>query len=168
MQIFETPQILGGRPIFGLYRGNFGLFCPRKPAVVLNFESESRKEVKPTSSNKNLVFTKCILIRSKICNYYYNCIFNQPEYTYSRLFHLRTVRSRPIGAIGEHFSFYSTTYKMLPLRGRHYSEPFPRQEISQKTKKDFSKVFHSCLDSRHKNYPVARFFFKRTKWQTIQ
>ena len=31
MQIVETPQILGGRPIFGLYRGNFGLFCPRKP-----------------------------------------------------------------------------------------------------------------------------------------
>ena len=34
MQNFETPspQILGGRPIFSLYGGNFGLFSPRKPA----------------------------------------------------------------------------------------------------------------------------------------
>ena len=30
-KFLEEPPDLGGRPIFGLYRGNFGLFSPRNP-----------------------------------------------------------------------------------------------------------------------------------------
>ena len=56
------PRILGGRPIFGLYRGNFGLFSPPKPilaaykriSLLISVNAECRMRAIQISKIKNL------------------------------------------------------------------------------------------------------------------